>query len=49
MPADQPVEPIDYCIASPGVSAEADVLPVPGSDHLPILVRAELATAGHHC
>jgi endonuclease/exonuclease/phosphatase family metal-dependent hydrolase len=37
-PADKPVEAIDYCVASPGVSLDAKVLDVKGSDHLAILV-----------
>ncbi len=42
-PADQPVEPIDYCIASPGVITKANVLLTSGSDHLPIIVFSQLA------
>lgn len=41
-PADHPVEPIDYCLASPGIHLNAEVLPVAGSDHLPQLVLARL-------
>ena len=37
-PADQPSEPIDYCIASPRLPIEARVLTVAGSDHYPILL-----------
>jgi endonuclease/exonuclease/phosphatase family metal-dependent hydrolase len=41
-PAIQPVEPIDYCIASPDVRLDAEVLIAAGSDHLPQLVIARL-------
>jgi endonuclease/exonuclease/phosphatase family metal-dependent hydrolase len=41
-PADDPVEPIDYCLAAPGIVLSAEVLPVEGSDHLPQLVQARL-------
>lgn len=44
-PASQPVEPIDYCIASPGIRLSAEVLSAAGSDHLPQLVAARL---GNH-
>jgi endonuclease/exonuclease/phosphatase family metal-dependent hydrolase len=40
-PAEQPTEPIDYCIASPGTILTARVLPVAGSDHLPLYVVAK--------
>jgi endonuclease/exonuclease/phosphatase family metal-dependent hydrolase len=43
-PANKPVEPIDYCVASPGLLVEGKVLPVGGSDHLPLLVFARLAS-----
>jgi endonuclease/exonuclease/phosphatase family metal-dependent hydrolase len=39
-PASQPVEPIDYCIASPDIRLRAEVLSAAGSDHLPQLVTA---------
>lgn len=39
-PAIEPVHPIDYCIASPGVDLVAEVLAMPGSDHLPVVVDA---------
>lgn len=42
-PADQPVEAIDYCIATPGLVMEANTLSASGSDHLPIFVRVQLA------
>ena len=38
-PASDPAEPIDYCVASPGVSVTARILTVAGSDHLPLLAR----------
>lgn len=41
-PAEQPTEPIDYCIASPGTILDATVLPVAGSDHLPVCVAVRL-------
>jgi endonuclease/exonuclease/phosphatase family metal-dependent hydrolase len=44
-PAKRPRKAIDYCLASPGVEVTAEVLPVPGSDHLPLLVRAATAAA----
>jgi endonuclease/exonuclease/phosphatase family metal-dependent hydrolase len=44
-PANQPVEPIDYCIASPGIHMSAEVLSAAGSDHLPQLVIARLEGA----
>lgn len=37
-PAHEPVEPIDYCVASSGLLVQATVVPVEGSDHLPLLV-----------
>lgn len=39
---DQLVESIDYCVASPDLHVEGKVLPVGGSDHLPLLVFARL-------
>jgi endonuclease/exonuclease/phosphatase family metal-dependent hydrolase len=39
-PAGAPVRAIDYCIASPGVEVSAEVVAAPGSDHLPVLIRA---------
>lgn len=41
-PTNEPVEPIDYCVAPDGLSVEAEVMPEHGSDHLPILVRCRL-------
>jgi endonuclease/exonuclease/phosphatase family metal-dependent hydrolase len=41
-PARRPRHPIDYCVASPGVDAEARVLRTAGSDHLPVLVSARI-------
>ena len=38
-PASDPAVPIDYCVASPGVSVTARILTVAGSDHLPLLAR----------
>jgi len=38
-PASDPAEPIDYCVASPGVSVTARILAAAGSDHLPLLAR----------
>jgi endonuclease/exonuclease/phosphatase family metal-dependent hydrolase len=43
-PASQPIEAIDYCIASHGVSLEAKVLPVAGSDHLPLVILSRFTT-----
>jgi endonuclease/exonuclease/phosphatase family metal-dependent hydrolase len=40
-PAEQPTEFIDYCIASPGTILAATVLPVAGSDHLPLRIVAK--------
>jgi endonuclease/exonuclease/phosphatase family metal-dependent hydrolase len=40
-PADHPTEPIDYCIASPGICLDATALLAAGSDHLPQLVTAQ--------
>lgn len=36
-PAKEPVEAIDYCVASPHVSLDAKVLSASGSDHLAVL------------
>jgi endonuclease/exonuclease/phosphatase family metal-dependent hydrolase len=44
-PAHEPAEPIDYCIASPGFRLDAEVLAVPGSDHLPQLIIARRHSA----
>lgn len=44
-PAHEPAEPIDYCIASPGFRLDAEVLAVPGSDHLPQLIAASRHSA----
>jgi endonuclease/exonuclease/phosphatase family metal-dependent hydrolase len=38
-PASDPAEPIDYCVASPGVAVTARILTAVGSDHLPLLAR----------
>ena len=38
-PASDPAEPIDYCVASPGVAVTARILTAAGSDHLPLLAR----------
>jgi endonuclease/exonuclease/phosphatase family metal-dependent hydrolase len=38
-PARFPYRPLDYCIASPGVSVRARPLRTAGSDHLPLLAR----------
>jgi endonuclease/exonuclease/phosphatase family metal-dependent hydrolase len=37
-PASEPVEPIDYCVGSPGLLVEGKVLEVGGSDHLPVVI-----------
>lgn len=39
LPASDPAAPIDYCVASPGVSVAARILTAAGSDHLPLLAR----------
>lgn len=44
-PASSPRVAIDYAIASPGVSLDARPLDVPGSDHLPVLVRCRFTGA----
>jgi endonuclease/exonuclease/phosphatase family metal-dependent hydrolase len=41
-PARRAVRPIDYCLASPAVRAEARVLRTAGSDHWPVLVSARV-------
>lgn len=41
-PITEPVDAIDYCIASTGLTVEARVLQVAGSDHLPLLVMARI-------
>jgi endonuclease/exonuclease/phosphatase family metal-dependent hydrolase len=41
-PADDPVEAIDYCLASPDVSLDVKVMDASGSDHLAVLVSASL-------
>jgi endonuclease/exonuclease/phosphatase family metal-dependent hydrolase len=43
-PADRPVEAIDYCVASSGVSLDAEVLDVRGSDHFPVLISVQAGT-----
>lgn len=45
-PARRPVRAIDYGVASPRVDVEARVLRTGGSDHLPVLVSARIATPG---
>jgi endonuclease/exonuclease/phosphatase family metal-dependent hydrolase len=47
-PANQAVEPIDYCVASSDLLVEGRALPVGGSDHLPLLVFARLAEVVAH-
>jgi endonuclease/exonuclease/phosphatase family metal-dependent hydrolase len=42
-PAHEPVEPIDYCVASPGLRVEGEVLEVGGSDHLPVVTWVRIA------
>ena len=42
-PASDPAAPIDYCVASPGVSVAASILTAAGSDHLPLLARCRAA------
>lgn len=42
-PADEPVEAIDYCVGSPGLVVEGEVLRVGGSDHLPVVISTRLA------
>jgi endonuclease/exonuclease/phosphatase family metal-dependent hydrolase len=44
-PARNPVEAIDYCIASPGIFLDSTVLKADGSDHLPLLTTARLNQA----
>jgi endonuclease/exonuclease/phosphatase family metal-dependent hydrolase len=41
-PAKHPTEPIDYCIAAPGIFLDSAVLRADGSDHLPLLTTARL-------
>jgi endonuclease/exonuclease/phosphatase family metal-dependent hydrolase len=41
-PAKKPAEAIDYCVAHEGLIVQAEVLPEPGSDHLPILVHYQV-------
>jgi endonuclease/exonuclease/phosphatase family metal-dependent hydrolase len=41
-PAKHPTEPIDYCIAAPGIFLDSAVLQADGSDHLPLLTTARL-------
>ena len=43
-PARDPVRPIDYCIAAPGVALDAQVVTAAGSDHLPVLVDCRIST-----
>ena len=38
-PAQQPVECIDFAVTPEGLDVDAEVLPVSGSDHLPLLIR----------
>lgn len=42
-PADEPVESIDYCVATPALVMEANTFSAAGSDHLPIFVRVQVA------
>jgi endonuclease/exonuclease/phosphatase family metal-dependent hydrolase len=42
-PASDPAVPIDYCVASPGVSVAASILAAAGSDHRPLLARCRAA------
>jgi len=42
-PADEPAEPIDYCVASAAFRLDAEVLPGSASDHLPLLISARPA------
>jgi endonuclease/exonuclease/phosphatase family metal-dependent hydrolase len=44
-PAHQPVEAIDYFLASPGLHVTGKVLEVEGSDHLPVVVLTQLPPA----
>jgi endonuclease/exonuclease/phosphatase family metal-dependent hydrolase len=37
-PESEPVEPINYCMASPDLFVEGKVLEVGGSDHLPVMI-----------
>ncbi len=37
-PADEPAEPIDYCVASAPLCLDAEVPPGSASDHLPLLI-----------
>ena len=39
-PADEPTEPIDYCVASAAFRLDAEMLPGSASDHLPLLISA---------
>ncbi|HEU0087354.1 MAG TPA: endonuclease/exonuclease/phosphatase family protein [Pseudonocardiaceae bacterium] len=41
-PTNDPVEPIDYCVAPQTLAVQAEVLPNAGSDHLPILVNCRI-------
>ncbi|MFB9303748.1 endonuclease/exonuclease/phosphatase family protein [Kibdelosporangium philippinense] len=45
-PADEPVEAIDYCVASPGIVLNAKVLDAAGSDHLAVLFEARASDHG---
>jgi endonuclease/exonuclease/phosphatase family metal-dependent hydrolase len=42
-PAHEPVEEIDYCVASRGLHVVGKVLAVEGSDHLPVVVWVGVA------
>jgi endonuclease/exonuclease/phosphatase family metal-dependent hydrolase len=41
-PAGEPARAVDYAVAAPGLELTTDVLTVPGSDHLPVLVDVHL-------
>lgn len=43
-PTDDPVEPIDYCVAPQALPVHAEALTATGSDHLPISVRCRVGT-----
>jgi endonuclease/exonuclease/phosphatase family metal-dependent hydrolase len=44
-PAHRPRTAIDYILASPGVRTTTEVLPAPGSDHLPLLAEVSMGAA----
>ena len=45
-PADEPAEPIDYCVASAAFRLDAEVLAGSASDHLPLLISDEIGHEG---